>query len=195
MSLPNPGMSFTPFDPLTAAEQNDLVENIEALADGSGLDDSAIATAKIADGAVSAVLLDAQESTDFQNGTALPATTWTDFKGNQNFTVTTLGSVIAVTIAASTIIGGSTIATISARIVIDSGGTPINKLISGITNQVAAQYNNPFLGATVYFTGLSVGVHTIKTQVYSSGANTMYCRALTNLNTEHYRTTIVEIKK
>lgn len=32
MALPNPSMSFTPFDILTAAEMNDLVENIEALA-------------------------------------------------------------------------------------------------------------------------------------------------------------------
>lgn len=42
MSLPNAGMSFTPFDPLTAAEQNDLVENIEALAAGTGLDNSVV---------------------------------------------------------------------------------------------------------------------------------------------------------
>lgn len=37
MSLPNPSMSFTPFDPLTASEMNDIVENVEALSDGSGL--------------------------------------------------------------------------------------------------------------------------------------------------------------
>lgn len=36
MSLPNPGMTFTPFDPLAASELNDLVENIESLEDGSG---------------------------------------------------------------------------------------------------------------------------------------------------------------
>src|SRR5687767_8010800 len=35
MPLPNPGMSFTPFDPLPASDLNDIVENIEALADGS----------------------------------------------------------------------------------------------------------------------------------------------------------------
>lgn len=32
-TLPNPGMSFTPFDPLPAADLNDMVENIEAIAD------------------------------------------------------------------------------------------------------------------------------------------------------------------
>lgn len=38
MPLPNPGMTFTPFDPLPASDLNDLVENIEALADGTGFD-------------------------------------------------------------------------------------------------------------------------------------------------------------
>lgn len=45
-------MSFTPFDILTAEEMNNLVENIEALAAGTGLNDSVITSAKIADGAV-----------------------------------------------------------------------------------------------------------------------------------------------
>lgn len=35
MPLPNPGMSFTPFDPLPASDLNDIVENIEAIQDGS----------------------------------------------------------------------------------------------------------------------------------------------------------------
>ena len=34
-NLPNQGMVFTPFDILTAEEQNQLVENIESLADGT----------------------------------------------------------------------------------------------------------------------------------------------------------------
>lgn len=50
MALPNPGMDFTAFDTLPAASLDDMVENIEALADGSGLDDKAIATAKLDDG-------------------------------------------------------------------------------------------------------------------------------------------------
>lgn len=40
--LPNPGMSFTPFDPLPASDLNDMVENIESLADGTGVDPGAI---------------------------------------------------------------------------------------------------------------------------------------------------------
>lgn len=39
MPLPNPGMDFTPFDTLPAASLDDLVENIEALADGTAISD------------------------------------------------------------------------------------------------------------------------------------------------------------
>lgn len=46
-NLPNPGMDFTPFDILTAEEMDDLVENIESLADGSGIGDGAVTSDKI----------------------------------------------------------------------------------------------------------------------------------------------------
>ena len=47
MSLPNPSMAFTAFDILTAVEQNNLVENIEALAAGTGLNAGVITNAKL----------------------------------------------------------------------------------------------------------------------------------------------------
>ena len=47
MALPNPGMVFTAFDPLPAASLNDIVENVEALAAGTGLNDSIITASKI----------------------------------------------------------------------------------------------------------------------------------------------------
>lgn len=50
MSLPNPGMSFTPFDILPASDLNDIVENIEALALGTGLNDGVITTSKLSSG-------------------------------------------------------------------------------------------------------------------------------------------------
>lgn len=50
MSLPNPSMSFTPLDPLPASDLNDMVENIEALAAGTGLNDGVITEAKMANG-------------------------------------------------------------------------------------------------------------------------------------------------
>lgn len=48
MPLPNTGMSFTPFDPLPASDLNDLVENIEALAAGTGLDTAVVTGDKLA---------------------------------------------------------------------------------------------------------------------------------------------------
>lgn len=57
-NLPNQGMSFSPFAILTAEEQNNLVENIESLATGSGIGDSAITTAKIANSAVTSAKID-----------------------------------------------------------------------------------------------------------------------------------------
>lgn len=41
-NLPNPTMSFSPFAILTAEEMNDLVENIESLATGTGQGDGSI---------------------------------------------------------------------------------------------------------------------------------------------------------
>lgn len=58
MSLPSPGMSFSPFAILTAEEMNDLVENIEALAAGTGLNTGAVSTTKIADTAVTSNKVD-----------------------------------------------------------------------------------------------------------------------------------------
>lgn len=52
MPLPNPGMDFTPFDVLTAAELDDLVENIESLADGTGFDAGAVGEADLGAGSV-----------------------------------------------------------------------------------------------------------------------------------------------
>lgn len=50
MSLPNPSMSFSPFEILTAEEMNNLVENIEALAAGTGLNTGVIGNAALATG-------------------------------------------------------------------------------------------------------------------------------------------------
>lgn len=68
-NLPNPGMSFTPFDILTAAEQNDLVENIESLATGTGIGDGSVDTAAIADEAVTSDKIDGATLLTFTNWT------------------------------------------------------------------------------------------------------------------------------
>lgn len=64
MSLPNPSMSFSPFAILTAEELNELVENIESLADGSGIGDGAIGTTALQDGSVTPLKLNLTKSTD-----------------------------------------------------------------------------------------------------------------------------------
>lgn len=45
-NLPNQDMEFNPFDPLPASQLNDLVENTESLADGSGIGDEAVTPEK-----------------------------------------------------------------------------------------------------------------------------------------------------
>lgn len=50
MSLPNPNMDFEAFDTLPASQLDDLVENIEALADGSGLADNSVVSSKLSSG-------------------------------------------------------------------------------------------------------------------------------------------------
>ena len=49
MPLPNPGMSFTPLDPLPAADLNDIVENVEALADWSAYTANSLPTSLLTD--------------------------------------------------------------------------------------------------------------------------------------------------
>lgn len=48
MSLPNPGMDAVPFTPLTAEFLDDMIENIEALSNGTGLATNAVTADKIA---------------------------------------------------------------------------------------------------------------------------------------------------
>lgn len=47
MPLPNPDMDFTPFDILTAEELDKMVANIEALSDGSGLNDASVTSERL----------------------------------------------------------------------------------------------------------------------------------------------------
>lgn len=77
MALPNPGMTFTPFDILTAEEMNNLVENIESLATGTALDDSSVTTNKIANANVTSAKL----ATNFLKGRFQANTTNSDVSG------------------------------------------------------------------------------------------------------------------
>lgn len=77
--LPNTGMSFTPFDPLPASDLNDLVENIEALSDGTGIINNAILTRHIA---ASQVTLPKVDLTTFPSVTAYKTSAQSSINGN-----------------------------------------------------------------------------------------------------------------
>ena len=47
MALPNPGMDAVPFTPLTAEFLDDIIENIESLSSGTGIDDGSITADKL----------------------------------------------------------------------------------------------------------------------------------------------------
>lgn len=47
MALPNPGMDAVPFTPLTAEFLDDMIENIESLSDGTGLENNTITANKV----------------------------------------------------------------------------------------------------------------------------------------------------
>lgn len=72
MPLPNPGMSFTPFDPLPASDLNDMVENIEALQDWSAYDDGTLPS-RLIEGA-SALVFNHVESGCVLTGTGYGST-------------------------------------------------------------------------------------------------------------------------
>lgn len=127
------------------------------------------------------ILLDYTAVTDINNGTAVPAVTWTDVGTNQSFTVASASSVVEIAVRGAMILGAGSVVAGSqsqARIVIDSAGTPITKPYGGADYPVAGLYMNPLSGGgPVKVTGLSVGTHTVKTQVFISHAAALYCRA------------------
>lgn len=159
---------------------------------------STVSSAALVSNAVGVSRLAAIEAADLFSGTALTAATWTDFKANQNFTVDNASSVILINIVGSAQVGStSTTSLISSRIIVDSAGTPITRYNGGAFAPGANLNGNPFAGGgTIIITGLTAGTHTIKTQIYSTAANSIvFCRPLTILNSEFFATYIYELKK
>ena len=87
MSLPNPSMSFSPFAILTAEEMNELAENDQALAAGTGLDNNAVTTAKIADAGVTNAKL--------ATGAGQPGGAWTAWSPTWSGVTVGNGTVVA----------------------------------------------------------------------------------------------------
>lgn len=201
MPLPNPGMTFTPFDPLPASDLNDMVENIESLADGTGISDDVLLKRMFPDHEITNRILNYVESSDLGAGVAISNNTWTDIKGNQNFTVADAGSIVLISPRCGMICGGQASGgmDIMSRIVIDSAGTPRNRYMGANRVVVAGQYSNPWAGnGAVAEVGLSAGVHTIKFQIRvsygSTGAN-WYLRAGSVPEQEYLACDIVELKR
>jgi hypothetical protein len=81
-NLPNQNMDFVPLATLSAADLDKLVDNIEALADGTGIGDGSVVTAKIADANVTNAKL--------AGGAGQPGGAWTGW--TPSFTNFTLGN-------------------------------------------------------------------------------------------------------
>ncbi len=161
----------------------------------ANITDSNVTTAKIADNAITAILLDEVETSDLHNTTAVSATTWTDLKGNQNFTIAGgTASAIEATINASMAIGTTNAAVVSFRFVIDSAGTPVYKYLKG-ADVIAGKYTGVGVSSTIKFTGLAAGVHTIKSQIYTSANENLLLRASSVAAQEFLQTQVVEYQK
>jgi len=133
-------------------------------------------------------------ATDLFNATAFSASSWQDITSNQTFSVDDAASVIEITVTGNIRCGtaGSIIGT---RLVVDSAGTPVNALLGGAALNTS-DYQNALAGAgTIYLTGLATGSHTVKVQLYPSGAGTtVYIRAATFPNGEYIQIHAVERK-
>lgn len=140
------------------------------------------------------VLLNNNETSDVVTAGVLSASTWTDTRANQNFTVTSSSSIIVILLNVGMQLGESaSTAACGSRIVIDSAGSAQNFNMGATGGVSATTYANPFAGAQpLIITGLSAGVHTIKSQVQCSQAAKQYCRP-SSAPYEAYRTQILEI--
>lgn len=129
------------------------------------------------------------------NGTAITLNTWTDVIANQNFAVTSATSVIEISVRGSGFFNSATAGdAISTRVVIDSGGTPINEPIgSGQAVQANSGRPNIFSGASpVFKSGLSVATHTVKVQVRVGRNLNLFIRASSNPDEEWLRVQVAE---
>lgn len=137
-------------------------------------------------------VLDYTEASDLFNNTAVTQDTWTDFIANKSFTVDSGYTFITVAVRGSAILG-TIPASCGVRVVIDSGGTPINRVIGG--NYVPGNFINIFGGVnTIKVSGLSAGSHTIKVQFFcdTTGANHIYCRPSSKPDIESFGILIME---
>lgn len=147
---------------------------------------------------INTLRLSVVDSTDLHNGTTCPQGTWVDVRANQNFTVASTDSIIAISIRGCAHLGSPSANVVSnSRIVVDSAGTPINRMLGGVNSGGGNLYGNPLAGAdTVYLTGLSAGVHTLKTQFIAvNAAGALYLRITSNPLEECFATEVLEMQR
>ena len=123
-------------------------------------------------------LLDYNPSTDIASAVTMGAAAWVDVCANQTFTVGAGTSGIEVAVSGNVrVIASSAGGGLMTRIVVDSAGTPINKLVGAFT----ATDGNSLAGANMIWLGsLTAGSHTIKVQAQTTIGGFMYCRIATH---------------
>lgn len=193
MALPYIGMDFVPFDILTAEELDHLVANIDALAAGTGLNDLAIATAKLADLGVTAAKL--------ANASITPSKL---ALGDTTAAVATVETTSSATFADLATVGPSVTATVGANgralviLTADASNTMLNGYaVMGFTasgastvaassaralyNKAAVANNNFRASCVVPLTGLTPGSTTItaKYETLGGGVATIGNREIT----------------
>ena len=144
-------------------------------------------------GVISKLQLNYTANTDLASGVALSANTWTDLGTAQSFTVDDTNSTVEIHAGGFAYIIPTTVsAELAARLVLDGAST-----YSFAGSYVrAGDGNNCFDGNTpVFLTGLSVGSHTVKVQVYCTQAATLYCRCASVPGIEQLLIRVVERKR
>lgn len=173
-NLPNPGMVFNPFDILTAEEMNELVENIEDLATGSGIGDGALDTNTYKDASVTPNKLGlGQDAAHVATGQSTSSTSFADLATTTDQVTVNIGSKgVALVSIASTMFGAPNLCVGFAI----SGATTVaaSEDMSVLINNVTSRQ-----GATYLVTGLTPGSNTFKMKYkVSSGTGTFVDRRI-----------------
>lgn len=119
-----------------------------------------------------ALRLNYTQATDLHDGTRLAVRTWTQWLGNQSFTVAHSGSLVIATLNQGALIypGDEAHASVSLRFSLDNGAQT-KKLGSVNTKTPTGTQNGTWYcdapSGTVVFSGLSVGSHNLKVEYYS----------------------------
>jgi hypothetical protein len=139
----------------------------------------------------------ASTASELANPVVVSATTWTDICANQTFTVDDPNSVIEIQVDGGCWTTGYASASpnVSTRVMIDSAGTPLTKMLAGEVLHQNTWGIWPVSGQ-ISLTGLSAGSHTVKVQAYASnGSMNFYCRTNSQPNTDFLNIRVLERKQ